>query len=110
MFRGRSAVHCCSGWVDAMCLSKSGLPRLIHNLGMRKNHMKSNARMRLVTIMVALVIGSNAWAQTTVTGSFDTNRISYAAGDETVKSLLAQAYTDVPDMLVWFEVAEGQAV
>jgi hypothetical protein len=77
---------------------------------MRKNHMKSNARMRLVTIMVALVIGSNAWAQTTVTGSFDTNRISYAAGDETVKSLVAQAYTDVPDMLVWFEVAEGQAV
>jgi len=72
--------------------------------------MNSKLRIQLVTIMVALVIGSNSWAQTTVTGSFDANRISYVAADATVKSLVAQTYTDVPDMVVYFEVAGGQAV
>jgi hypothetical protein len=70
--------------------------------------MNSKLRIQLVTIMVALVIGSNSWAQTTATGSFDANRISYVAADATVKSLVAQAYTDVPDMVVYFEVAGGQ--
>jgi len=72
--------------------------------------MNSTLRTQLVTIMIALVIGSNAWAQTTVTGSFDANRISYVAADATVKSFVGQAYADVPDMVVYFEVTEGQAV
>jgi hypothetical protein len=66
--------------------------------------------MQLVTVILALGMGSNGLAQSAVTGSFDATRISYAAGDGIVKSFVAQAYTDVPDMLVWFEVAEGQAV
>jgi hypothetical protein len=72
--------------------------------------MNSKLRMQLVAIMVALVIGSNAWAQTTVTGSFDANKISYVAADATVKSFVGQTYADVPDMVVYFEVTEGQAV
>ena len=72
--------------------------------------MNSTLRTQLVTIMIALVIGSNAWAQTTVTGSFDANRISYVAADGTVKSFVGQAYADVPDMVVYFEVTENQAV
>jgi hypothetical protein len=72
--------------------------------------MNSKFRMHLVTAMLALVMGGNGLAQSTVTGSFDANRISYAAGDETVKSFVAQEYTDVPDMLVGFDVFEGQAV
>jgi hypothetical protein len=72
--------------------------------------MNLKLRMQLATIMIALVIGSNSWAQTTVTGSFDASKISYVAADATLKSFVGQAYADVPDMVVYFDVAEGQAV
>jgi hypothetical protein len=73
--------------------------------------MNANLRMLLVTAIVALAMGNNASAQSIVfTGSFDANRISYVAADEPTKSLVTKAYTDVPDMVVFFEVAQGQAV
>ena len=72
--------------------------------------MNLKLRMQLATIMIALVIGSNSWAQTTVTGSLDASKISYVAADATLKSFVGQAYADVPDMVVYFDVAEGQAV
>ena len=73
--------------------------------------MNSKLRMRLAGLIVAVLIGSNALAQSTaVTGTFDANKISYIAADEAAKSLVTQNYADVPDMLVGFEVTQGQAV
>jgi hypothetical protein len=73
--------------------------------------MNSKLRMQLATVIVALAMGSSASAQSAaLTGSFDANRISYVAADETAKSLVTRAYADVPDMVVFFEVAQGQAV
>src|SRR6266851_3739620 len=45
-------------------LLQVGATRLIHNFRYEENHMNSKLRIQLVTIMVALVIGSNAWGQT----------------------------------------------
>ena len=73
--------------------------------------MNSKLKMQLAVGIVAVVIGSDALAQSTaVSGTFDANKISYVAADEAAKSLVTQSYADVPDMLVWFEVTQGQAV
>lgn len=73
--------------------------------------MNSTLRMYLAGVIVAVVIGSNSFAQSTaVTGTFDANKISYVAADDVVKSLVTQGYSDVPDMLVWFDVTQGEAV
>src|SRR5262245_55602022 len=85
--------------------------RLIHMLGDEENPMNSKLRMQLAGVIVAVIVGSSAWAQSTaVTGTFDANRLSYTAADDVVKSLVTQVYTDVPDMVVWFDVTQGQAV
>jgi hypothetical protein len=73
--------------------------------------MNSKLRMQLAVVIVAAVIGRSALAQSTaVTGTFDANKISYVAADDAAKSVVTQSYADVPDMLVWFEVTQGQAV
>jgi hypothetical protein len=73
--------------------------------------MKSKLTMQVATVIVSLAFGSNALAQSTVfTGTFVANRISYVAADESAKSPVTQDYADVPDMVLFFDVVEGQAV
>jgi hypothetical protein len=73
--------------------------------------MNSKLRMQLAMSIIVAAIGTNALAQSTaLTGTFDANKISYVAADDAAKSLVTQSYSDVPDMLVWFEVIQGQAV
>jgi hypothetical protein len=49
--------------------------------------MNSKLTMQLATVIVSLAFGSNALAQSAVfTGTFDVNRISYVAADESAKS------------------------
>ena len=73
--------------------------------------MNSKLTMQLATVIVSLAFGSNALAQSTVfTGTFDANRISYVGAEESAKSPVTQDYADVPDMVLFFDVVEGQAV
>ena len=73
--------------------------------------MNSKLAMQLATVIVSLAFGSNALAQSAVlTGTFSVNRISYVAADESAKSPVTPAYADVPDMVLVFDVVEGQAV
>lgn len=73
--------------------------------------MNSTLRMQLAGVIAAVVVGSSALAQSpAVTGTFDADKISYTAADEAAKSLVTQGYADVPNMVVWFEVTQGQAV
>jgi hypothetical protein len=75
------------------------------------NRMNSKLTMQLATVIISLAFGSNALAQSTVlTGTFDANRISYVAADESAKLPVAQGYADVPDTVLFFDVVEGQAV
>lgn len=73
--------------------------------------MNSKLKVQLAVSIIGVVIGTNALAQSTaVTGTFDANKLSYVAAHDAAKSLVTQSYADVPDMLVWFDVTQGQAV
>jgi hypothetical protein len=76
-----------------------------------EDHMNSKLTMQLATVIVSLALGSSALAQSQVfTGTFDANKISYVAADASAKSSVTQAYADAPDMVLFFDVVEGQAV
>lgn len=62
-------------------------------------------------ILVAFAYAGPALAQSAVfRGTFDANKISYAAANDPVKAVVAQTFSDVPDMVIFFDVASGQAV